>query len=269
LANPACQVAVSANSRVKYEDLDRRFSLSIKEGRIFIQKYQCLSPIEISALKILEEIDSKLSEHAVRRQRPATAERVQGLARIVACRIVRRSIGARAGVTKDSEILDEFHRVVRGDPAALQQAAKQVEKLLNEQGKFQVCLNSTFGEPMPPRERRVSLVTDIQRVKPMQSTSDARRPLATLRFLKVGSSDQARPVALTYELFRATKSLGVGMLPASLPRSVVALLDTTRASLAGAIVRNEEALDGSEIRLGARPEIVERTSGQFVVRTGE
>ena len=73
-------------------------------------------------------------------------------------------------------------------------------------------------------------------------------------------------MALTYELFKATKSLRKGMIPASLPRSVVALLDTTRAKLAGGVVRNEEALDGSEIELGIRDDVIARNFGTFMVR---
>jgi hypothetical protein len=76
-------------------------------------------------------------------------------------------------------------------------------------------------------------------------------------------------VALTYELFKATKSLRKGLVPASLPRSVVALLDTTRAKLAGAVVRDEEALEGGEIELGIRTDVIVRNFGSFVVRRRE
>jgi hypothetical protein len=84
--------------------------------------------------------------------------------------------------------------------------------------------------------------------------------------LRVGASDGAKPIALTFELFKATKSLRRGMVSASLPRSVVALLDTTRAGLAGSIVRDEDALEGAEIRLGVREEVVVRTFERFVIR---
>ena len=56
------------------------------------------------------------------------------------------------------------------------------------------------------------------------------------------------------------------MVSASLPRSVVALLDTTRAGLAGSIVRDEDALEGAEIRIGFRDEVVVRTLGNFSIR---
>ena len=265
-ASPSFEVPVSGNSSIHFEDLDRRFSLSIKAGRTFLQKYQCLTPIEIAALKILEEGDTKLSDHSVRRQRPATADRVQALLRMIACRIARRSIGVRAAVTNDADVLEEFHRVTVGDATALQQATRQVEGLLNVNRRFVVCLNNTFGEPLPPPERRAMLTTDVQRVKPIPASEDAGRPRAPVRFLRVGASEGAKPIALTFELFKATKSLRRGMVSASLPRSVVALLDTTRAGLAGSIVRDEDALEGAEIRLGVRDEVVVRTFERFVIR---
>lgn len=269
LASPALEVAVSANTTIKFGDLDRRFSLSTKEGRVFLQKYQCLSVLEIDLLKALEEADAKLSEEAVRRRRPAVAERVQALVRLIACRVARRSVGVRSGITKDSDVLVEFNQVLGGSVDALQLAMQQVEGLLNKDRRFQVSLNTTFGEPMPPPERRAVLTTDIQKVRRVQPKPCDSRPRLPMRFLSVGTRATAQPVALTYELFKATKSLRKGMVPASLPRSVVALLDTTRAKLAGSVVRDEEALEGSEIQLGIRDDVIVRNFGTFVVRRGQ
>lgn len=266
LASPTLEVAVSANTKIKFEDIDRRFSLSIKEGRVFLQKYQCLSVLEIELLKALEEADFKLSEESTRRRKPAVAERVQALVRFVACRIARRSVGARAGVTKDSDVLVEFDQVIGGNVNALQLATQQVEGLLNKDRQFQVSLNTTFGETLPPPERRAILTTDMQKVRQVPPKQVDSRPKLPMRFLSIGTGTTAQPVALTYELFKATKSLRKGMVPASLPRSVVALLDTTRAKLAGVVVRSEDALEGSEIELGIRNDVIARNFGEFVIR---
>lgn len=264
VANPALKFADGANTPIKFEELDRRFSLSIKEGRAFLQKYRWLSVIEVELLKALEEADAKLSDESIRRSKPAVAERVQALIRLIACRIARRSVGVRSGVTKDADVLAEFNLVINGDNAALQGATQQVENLLNKDRRFQVSLNTTFGEPLPPPERRAMLTTGIQRVRQMPFKHDESKPKPPVRFLSVGASAQS--VALTYELFKATKSLRKGMVPASLPRSVVALLDTTRAKLAGSVVRDEESLEDGEIELGVRSDVIVRNFGVFVVR---
>lgn len=267
LASPSLDVAVSANTTIKFQDLDRRFSLSIREARIYLQRFQCLSVIELELLKSLEEADMLLSEESTRRRKPAVAERLQAFIRLVACRIARRSIGIRSGVTKDSDVLNEFNQVLNGSMSALQVAIQQVEGLLNSKDRrFLVSLNTTFGEPLPPPERRAMLTTDIQKVRSIPFPPEGKRPKSPVHFVCVGTGGAAQRVALTYELFKATKSLRKGMVPASLPRSVVALLDTTRAKLAGMVVRDEETLEGSEIRLGIRDDVVVRSFGKFVVQ---
>lgn len=266
MASPGLEVAVSANTRIKFEELDRRFSLSIREGRLFLQKYQCLTLLEIEVLKVLEDADLKLSDESVRRRKPAVAERVQALVRFIACRVARRSVGARSGATKDFDVLVEFEQVLRGNVHALQLATQQVEGLLNKKRQFQVSLNTTFGETLPPPERRVILTTEMQKVFQVPQEDIASRPRLPMRFLRIGKGTSAQRVALTYELFKATMSLRKGMVAASLPRSVVALLDTTRAKLAGVVVRDEDVLDGSEMDLGVRADFIVRNFGAFVVR---
>ncbi|MGG6462221.1 hypothetical protein [Solilutibacter silvestris] len=265
-ASPTLKVSVSGSTSIEFKDVDRRFSRSIKEARIYLQRFQCLSDIEIELLKSLEEADLMLSEESVRRRKPAVAERVQAFLRLIACRIARRSIGVRGGVTKDSDVLTEFNQVLSGSTLALQSAIQQVEWLLNgKDGRFIVSLNTTFGEPLPPPERRAMLTTDKQRVRSVPLAPEGARPKSPIRFLSVGNGSTA-PVALTYELFKATKSLRNGMVPASLPRSVVALLDTTRAKLAGSVVRDEDGLEDAEIRLGIRNDVVIQNFGEFQIR---
>jgi hypothetical protein len=155
--------------------------------------------------------------------------------------------------------------LLRDDRNILHQVVRQVEALLNQNELFVTSLNTTFGEPLPPVVRRVSLSTQKQRVRP-QSAAGAGRPTPDFSFLVVGSGQSKQSVPLTYELFKSVNELGQGMLAASLPRTVVALLDTTRARLAGKIVRDEELLDGAELRLGERRESIWREFESFVVR---
>lgn len=111
------------------------------------------------------------------------------------------------------------------------------------------------------------MTTEKQKVRsrPLPGTD---RPTASLRFLGVGSGASSQSIPLTYELFKSVRELRQGMMPASLPRPVIALLDTTRAKLAGTIVRDEELLEGAEIRIGKRDDVIVRERCQFVVTRG-
>jgi len=260
LAEPSCKIELSTRDLIFGKDIDARFSRSIGEGLAHVRRQ--LSVLEVDLLERLERTDDLLSSSAIRRRRPATARRVQNLIRDFACRLVRRSLGVRHGVTRERDMLTDFEKVISGNTQLLHKAVKQVEALINDKDHFVVILNSTFGEPLVPNTRRATVRATKQKVKPVES-SGSGRPAPTVRFLLIGG--RGHPLALTYELFRSVRELEAGMLPASLPRPVVALLDTTRARLAGTVVRDEEILDGAEIRIGTRNTVISRELGQFVI----
>lgn len=266
LANPDSQVAISARSTIILRDLDIRFSRSTNEGFEFVRKFQALSAAELDLLKRLAVADTHLSLPQVRRKRPAAASRVQYVLRDFASRLVRRSICTRTAVVADSEILQAFQSVVEDEQSSrLYEVADQVERLLNNGPDFEVSLTTTFGQPLPPSQRQATLVVPSQHVG-MRPPANVGRPRAPICFLEVGSGPSAQPIALTYDLFKAVKELERGLSPASLSRTVVALLDTTRARLAGPIVRDVEILRRSKIRVGTDGTVIARSWDGFVSR---
>ncbi len=173
----------------------------------------------------------------------------------------------RSGAVRDAAVLAEFQQLVdrqHGSDALMYAAASQVEALLNKGEYFEVPLNTTFGQPLPPEARRATLVVPKQRVR---EGSDNRpgRPRSPIPFLRIGPRG-GQEVPLTYELFKSVSEITKGMSPSSLPKTVVALLDTTRARLSGPIVRNEDELDGAHFQVGRSPEQVVRARGRFVRR---
>lgn len=265
IADPDMEVDVSSRTTIRLRDLDTRFSQSVGEGFSYIQKYRCLTVLEVDLLRRLAEADEKLSDPDIVKRRPIVAYRVQALVRDFACRLVRRSIGMRSAAVRDAEILHEFERVLAGEPQLLHEAVKQVEALLNEKDRFVVTLNTTFGEPLPPSQRRAVLTTPRQKVK-ARELPNGNRPNSAIRFLTVGSGSGIQPIPLTYELFKSVRDLRRGMTTSSLPRPVVAMLDTTRARLSGQIVRDEELLEEGEIRIGLRDDVIVRELSAFLVR---
>lgn len=261
LADPSAPIRLSARDLHLGNEVDARFSNSIADGLAHVRRL--LSPAEVRLLERLAESDEKLTKPDTRRRRPAMAKRLQGLIRDFSCRLVRRSLGVRYGVTREYELLADFEKVVAGDVTLLHKAVKHVEALINQREQFAVVLNSTFGEPLAPPPRRATLRTAREKVRPVEP-SLAGRPNSPVRFLSVGGKEHT--LALTYDLFRSVRELEAGMLPASLPRPVVALLDATRARIGGLVVRDEDKLDGAEIHI--RDTVITRELGAFVVTRG-
>ena len=266
VADPALEVPVSSTTRLRLRDIDARFSQSVASGRSLLLKYKCLSTAETELLGRLAELDRELSTPVLRRKRPDAATRVQHLLREFACRLARRSLGARGAVTRDQEFLAQYQRIVEGgsaDGELLLSVAREVTRLLNANDKFEVSLTTTFGQPMPPATLRAVLVTTKQTVKP-RLEAVAGRPLPPMRLLRVGRNKGEQTIALTFDLYRAIRLLEAGLSRASLPTEVNALIDATKARLSGPIVRDPEGLEDSSIELGASGTRIELIGGRFL-----
>jgi hypothetical protein len=267
LADPDTEVMLSSNTTVFYREIDARFSQSVEEGLSFLRNKRCLATLETDLLKDMDGADKRLAKAGLARNRPDTARRLQSIVRDFACRLARRSVGCRSAAVRDGATLISFEKVVAGDDQLLYEAAVQVEELLNKGQRFAVVLNTTFGEPIPAAERRVTLTTDRQRVR-VPDEAAVERPSAALRFLTVGPPSRRQFIPITYELYRSVLELRLGMLEASLPKAVVALLDITRAKLGGRIVRERDALELGTIQIGLRKETIVFQRGKFLVKRG-
>lgn len=264
-ASPDSKVAVSSRNTIVLGELDMRFSRSLEGGIEFIRKYQVLSPNELEILKRLSAADTMLSFPVIRRRRPVAASRVQHILRDFACRLARRSICTRTAVVADAPVLQAFQQVVEDSDKHqhLFEVVRQVKELLNTGKEFEVSLTTTFGQPLPPRQRQATLVVPQSPVR-MFPQDTSGRPHPPICYLRVGQGQSAQPIPLTYDLFKAVKELERGLSPASLPRTVVALLDTTKARLSGPIVRDQGLLDDARIRVGADGTVVGRSWNGFV-----
>ena len=71
---------------------------------------------------------------------------------------------------------------------------------------------------------------------------------------------------MTFDLFKAVKELRKGMSISSLPHTVLALIDTTKARLSGPIVRDADILDRARLCIGSDGIVVEERRQGFVAR---
>ena len=269
LTDPNTEVQATNNTRFALREVDVRFSRSVLEGVDYVRRLQILTKAEIDLLDRLAKLDATLSVAGVRRGRPATATSVQRFIRDFSCRLVRRSLGARTAEVLDAPILRAFQHVIEdtaGDD--LFDVALDVGQLLNNDRDFEISLTTTFGQPLPPAIKRAMLIVPSRSVKPMEANGSGRPP-SPICFLMVGDGKSGQPIALTYDLFKAVKELHNGMSVASLPRTVLALLDTTRARLSGPIVRDALLQDQARIKIGTSDNtVVKRRHGFSTRREG-
>ena len=272
LASPDGVMQINQSAKVKVRDLDALFSRSVQTGLDQLKNSRSLSTIENVLLKRLAFVDEKLSEIEDRRKNPAAAKRIQRLLRDFSCRFVKRSLGAKYAVVRDLAILESYEKVVAvpsDDGRLLDQVSEEFEKLLNQNDRFSVSLNTTFGQPLPPAQKQVKLTVQGVYVESMEENENGR-PHSPFRYLKIGAADNINhPQALTFDLYKALKELGSGVSAASVPPSVIAMLDTTRARLAGAVVRNESVLRGAKIQLGKTGTTIRYQRGKFVASLGD
>jgi hypothetical protein len=254
-----------AGGEIRLREFDARFSRSTREGLDYAISFRALSPLERILLGRLADLDELLASPKLRRARPTAATRIQRMIRDFSNRIFRRSIGARQAVVPDREILESYERVVADAESTghdLREVANHVEDLLNDGDHFHVSLTTTFGQPLPPPRGRALLVVPRRRVM-IRDKSEIGRPRSSLCFLEIQVGDAYQPIALTYDLFRAVDDLGKGVSQSSLPRGVLTLLDTTRARMAGSIVRDRSALERPTVHLGDST-VITRQRGVFV-----
>ncbi len=263
MSPPDAEVSVWGGA-VRLGEFDARFSRSVQEGLDYAIGCRAISPNERVLLERLARLDDLLAIPRLRLKRPASANRIQRIIRDFSCRLTRRSVGTRNAAVPDASTLEAFERVVAdadGQGHDLREIANQVESLLNDEHNFNVSLTTTFGQPLPPSRRRATLVVSRRRVFP-RDVAHQGRPRPSICFLDVEVGPTPQPIALTYDLFKAVSDLDRGLSPASLPRSVLALLDTTRARMAGSIVRDRDVRDRPAIILGDSVS-VGRHRGQF------
>ncbi|MFD2376833.1 hypothetical protein ACFSTJ_04400 [Ottowia pentelensis] len=138
---------------------------------------------------------------------------------------------------------------------------------MNNGEKFEVPLTTTFGQPAAPVALRASLVTSKQSIRPLDDDTEDR-PWSSTRYLKVGKGQREHAIALTFELYRAIELISAGLSRASLPREVNALIDATKATLSGPIVRDEDSLADSIMDLGVAGLQIEMMGSRFLTIEG-
>ena len=230
---------------VTVNELEEHFSLSIEDGMNLV--YSRLTTIERKLLKQLISTDESLHGYA----HPAKASKhtrlLQSSLRQFAARLVKRSLGLRYGVCKDSGLFIDYAELYQDD-SRYEDVEDLVEQLVNEDRRFfKIPLSTTFGQPVAHRNRDVSLQVTSVKTSVEIFSGDESRPAGRSPFIKV----HQRYVPVTFGLYKALAEIEEGLAPASLSQEVFALIDEVKSITAGQIARDKHFVNGNiELTIG-------------------
>jgi hypothetical protein len=266
LADPDMLVTLSDGREFRFRDLDVRFSLSVRAGLDYYCSFGTSTLLEREVLEKLSSVDDLLSGPQVTSSQTGSARRLQRMIRDFSCRMTRRSLGALTGALRDRQVIQDYIRIVDSDDKLTQSSISlKLEKLLNNEGHFRISLSTTFGQPPPPRA--LQAVLDVNEVSiEAAERIHGIRPVSTIKHFNIELGTQSQPIALTYDLYKAVRLLEQGMSTASLPRTAVALLDATRTSWSGAMVRDVKQIKRGQIRLGNGGRVIHFDGEEFLAK---
>ena len=225
------------------DNLEEMFSYSVEQGYNATREW--LSEIErdfmdwvIHVERRIEEDSSKGNKNLVERY-----DEVHKNIRLFACRLVKRSLAVRKGITKENKYLERYAKTIE-DEFELKNVRKQFNELIHENSRFPVSLSTTFGQPVP--HHHATLRAPMVKVTYMLPPKSGQHARSSLSYLKI--KNHAMP--LTYPLFKALAELKEGLMEASIPTDILAMIERMRARMAGEIVRDIDSLDDATLSVG-------------------
>lgn len=223
----------TSSRHITLHDLESAFSTSVKQGMDLVTN-RPFSKVERELLARISVADAMLDSELLPEYDKAT---LRAELRQFAIRFVKRSLGVRAGLTKDARWLDEFSRL-DNDKGIQRDVTKTLRGLLQDGGCFRAAVATTFGQPVAQRSKDIAVTVQANTsVKMVHIEQDWTKPKSPVSYLLV----HGRPLGVTFELFKAVRELSQGLHEASLPGNVYALLDRVKGAMTGSMVREEDA----------------------------
>lgn len=230
----------SSNSEYKLDlsslVCDERFSLSINDGLIEVSKF--IVPLEVKLLEQLAKADNDLSPIDTDKSKHKHARILQNSLRRFASVLSKRSLGVRAGICADHQLFSEY-KVIGQDKDSKKKMVRQFEALINKDDKFRAGLATTYGQAVTSDRRDIALFTKKIKLKFPNFDQISERPGDILPFLEL--TDLKIPI--TFQLYKSLNRVASGMMEASLPEEVYAMIDGIKSRIAGRIIRDPNVLE--------------------------
>lgn len=232
IKDPSAKFLSSSSRDVTLVDLESAFSTSVKQG-INLLTNRPFPKVERELLDRLSTADEMLDAAGIPEYEKVV---LRSELRQYAIRLVKRSLGVRAGITKDCQWLDEFS-CLPTDKNIQRDVTKTLKNLLQDDGFFKAAVATTFGQPVAQRSKDVSIAVQTNTsIKMIDAQPDETRPKSPMSFVLI----QGRPLGVTFDLFKALRNVSQGLHEASLAGNVYALLDRVKAVMTGSMVREED-----------------------------
>lgn len=235
-------------------EFDNRFSISVATGLDYFKTQ--LSDLEIELLSVLSRSDADLIASNIDKSDINHSELLQNSIRKFSVVLVKRSICVRKGMCSKASLFESYASLASNRDSQ-KRIREQFKKLLNRDERFHVALATTFGQPVTNRSRDITLKMPKINVQfELADTADKSRPGEKMAELSVSGSGIKIP--LTFQLYESIFSIADGMLEASLPEEIYAMIDSVKSKVGGVVVRKPEYLeDGFDLLLGPQKASVE------------
>jgi len=215
---------------------DERFSLSIDDGLSEVRKF--LSPLEVKLLKKLAKADNDLSPSLIDKSKYKHALLLQSSLRKFSSVMSKRSLGVRAGICADHDLFFAY-KTIGQNKDSKKKIVRQFSALINKDDRFRAGLATTYGQPITNDRRDVALFTKKIKLKYPILDQIAERPGNILPFLELNGLQ----IPITFQLYKSLNGVASGMMEASLPEEVYAMIDGIKSRIAGHIIRDPKVLE--------------------------
>ena len=111
--------------------------------------------------------------------------------------------------------------------------------MINKDDRFRAGLATTYGQPITNDRRDVALFTKKIKLKYPILDQIAERPGNILPFLELNGLQ----IPITFQLYKSLNGVASGMMEASLPEEVYAMIDGIKSRIAGRIIRDPKVLE--------------------------
>lgn len=226
--------------------IEDAYTTSINRGLELTREY--LAKVELLLVDLLSRADEACEPSGMSPLLHAKARRVQWHLRALASRFVKRSLAGGSGICRDYAFLGHYQALLDDTGDSARRLKRSFEHLLSDgQTGLSVPLSTTFGQPLDSRWGGARLVgRNRPHVKTEPMPDGGSRPREQLPYLRI--QDVLIPV--TFPLFKALSEVEEGLMTASLPGEIFALVDGTRNLLAGQLVHDKEWLEGARVVIG-------------------